>query len=333
MTATRTTGATNPTIGTSGWPHLTDDHSEDETHGTHVVGHPLAIDHHEHETQTSNVDGDLLPISQAAHAAHFRDADGEHFSDPKGGGEMNDDAWDGWRDLRIAAELFRDAMDFRIAQENRINHAPIMIDHRVAAIGAIRKAEAMCKATMVATYEEVTPMKVREWVEHTPGLGAPSMARLLGHLGHPRRATPAHWEGSGTKRVLIPDPPYERTIGQLWQYCGHGDPRRSRPGKGATAEEVFACGSPTLKMIVHLIAANTMRSKDGQDGMYRKIYDSERDRFADRVHASPCVRCGPSGRPAAEDTPWKPGHQMAAALRRVGKEILRDLWILAGDTY
>jgi hypothetical protein len=46
----------------------------------------------------------------------------------------------------------------------------------------------------------------------------------------------------------------------------------------------------------------------------------------ERLHVSECVRCGPSGKPAQIGSPWSLKHQHTAALRKVGKEILRDLW-------
>lgn len=63
---------------------------------------------------------------------------------------------------------------------------------------------------------------------------------------------------------------------------------------------------------------------------YRAVYEMARDRYVARTHASSCVRCGPSGHPADEGTPWSAAHQHAAALRLVGKEVLRDLWRASG---
>lgn len=67
--------------------------------------------------------------------------------------------------------------------------------------------------------------------------------------------------------------------------------------------------------------------KQGADKHYRQFYDWARAVAADKVHAVECVRCGPSGKPAQPGTPWNPGHQHAHALRIVGKELLRDLWL------
>jgi hypothetical protein len=46
-----------------------------------------------------------------------------------------------------------------------------------------------------------------------------------------------------------------------------------------------------------------------------------------RLHAKPCVRCGPSGSPAAEGSPWSDAHRHADALRYAGKQFLKELWI------
>lgn len=67
-----------------------------------------------------------------------------------------------------------------------------------------------------------------------------------------------HWEGEGQSRKLVDDPPYERSISQLWAYCGHGDPDRQRY-MGMDATEAFALGRPKLKMLVHLIAECAIR--------------------------------------------------------------------------
>ena len=66
---------------------------------------------------------------------------------------------------------------------------------------------------------------------------------------------------------------------------------------------------------------------------YRAVYDARRAATEGRLHAAPCVRCGPSGKPAAEGTPWSKGHQHADALRIVSKAILKDLWRAAREVH
>jgi hypothetical protein len=240
----------------------------------------------------------------------------------------DDRSGDGWLELRIWAEMFNDAQQARIAARNRAERGGVDPDVYETYLATLDASEHLCRLALRRCARRVVPAPIRTWQAATVGLGDDLFARLLGHLGHPRWATPHHWEGTGANRHLVADPPYERTVGQLWAYCGHGDPTR-RPRKGATADDLFACGNPILKMLVHLNAEACMKQTRSP---YRLVYDDARATYADRVHAEPCIRCGPSGRPAAEGTPWSAAHQHAAALRKVGKEILRDLWIVGGMT-
>jgi hypothetical protein len=233
----------------------------------------------------------------------------------------------GWLELRTFAELYEDTQRTRIASANRVlatGRPEMFAEH----IEAMRRTEHECSLMLFRCYRRVVPVAIRQWQEDTPGIGEAMLPRLLGHLGHPVLAMPHHWEGKGDDRHLVADVPYERTVSQLWQYCGHGDPAR-RIAKGISAEDLAAIGSPRLKMLVHLNAVACFRcvgTTRSRRSPYRDVYEARRLVTADRVHAAPCVRCGPSGRPAAEGSPWSAAHQHADALRIVGKEILRDLW-------
>jgi hypothetical protein len=143
------------------------------------------------------------------------------------------------------------------------------------------------------------------WAKSVHGLGEKSIARLI---------------------ALTGDPASRETAAQLRQFCGHGDPRRSRPPKGATQAEVLACGSPKAKAAVWRISTAFIKTGDNY---YRDVYDKAREQYAEKLHTGTCVRCGPSGKPALEGTPWSLGHQHAAALRLVGKEFLLNLWLAA----
>jgi hypothetical protein len=81
--------------------------------------------------------------------------------------------------------------------------------------------------------------------------------------------------------------------------------------------------SATAKMRAYLVAVSCMKNLDSP---YRKIYDDTREKYADAVHQFPCIRCGPSGKPAQPGTPLSDGHKHARALRKVAKEVLKDLW-------
>lgn len=59
---------------------------------------------------------------------------------------------------------------------------------------------------------------------------------------------------------------------------------------------------------------------------YIKVYEDARSKYAEAVHVSPCVRCGPSGKPAQPGSPLSAGHQHARGLRAIMSAILTDIW-------
>ena len=308
---------------------------------------PLQLGHPNHETQSQTAELHLLDHDQRRTEAKWPDvvvdpsADSQSRPEPQKhhavGTLSNQPSTiqraqtqpchvDGWLELRIWAEMFNDAQQQRIASRNRAERGgvdPIVYEAYTA---ALEQAEKVCGKHMRACYKRTVPAHIVEWQKNTHGLGDHLMARILGQLGHPRHATPHHWEGTGSKRTLVADEPFERSISQLWQYCGHGRAERKR--KGMTADELAAMGSPDLKMLIHLAAECCMKQKASP---YRVVYEQTREAAADKLHSVECVRCGPSGKPAQPGTPWSAGHQHAHALRIVGKEILRDLWIIAGN--
>lgn len=172
------------------------------------------------------------------------------------------------------------------------------------------------------------------------GIGEKQGARLIGIIGDPY-VRPELKMPDGSVEPMRVRTPYE-----LHAYCGYGEDS-SRPGRiqrrqrGQTAN-----WSAEAKMRAHLIAEQCMKSglsrksgcervdgdefathtEDCQCSRYRLIYDRERVRYADAVHEDECIRCGPSGKPAAAGTPLSLAHKKGRALRRVSKEILDDLW-------
>lgn len=247
----------------------------------------------------------------------------------------------GWLVLRVLAEMFDDAEQFRIAQVNRTTSGKIDPGLFISVLDSIHRTEADAKRALRGCYRDVVPAPIRAWQKLAPGIGEHRLAMLLGRLGHPRIAIPHHWQNGpapdghaclahtcSPNRHLIRDEPYFRTVAQLWQFCGHGDPDRSQARKGMTADQLAEIGSPKLKKAVYLIAKSTMIQKSA-GGPYRLLYEDARERYQDRTHAAACPQCGPAGSPAHPGSPWHPAHQHAAALRLVGKEILRDLWIVS----
>ena len=303
---------------------LPTDHKGFDTHSAVVGGHFLTVSHAPHEIHKRDADGHLLPTDHRRSDTHIRRVGGQPPvvpSDPPASSlamPMGSPP-SGWVELRITADLFARAQAERIAVNNLLRTS----DHDLFGpiVANLKETERLCKLALRRCYRKVVPASLRNLQKTEAGLGEDSFARILGHLGDPLIATPHWWEGTGSNRALMQGEPYVRTVSQLWQYCGHGRP--GRVSKGASAAELAALGSPTLKMLVHLQAEWCMR----QQGRYRNLYAAIRQAVENKVHSVPCVRCGPSGKPAIEGTPWSAGHQHAHALRIVGKEILRDMWL------
>lgn len=146
------------------------------------------------------------------------------------------------------------------------------------------------------------------WVKATVGIGEKQAARLLATIGDP------YWN-------TLHDRP--RTVSELWAYCGLKPGQRRRRGEKAN-------WSADAKSRAYLCAESCIKHARSP---YRPVYDERRTATAERLHAAPCVRCGPSGKPAPEGSPWSAGHQHADALRIVSKRILRDLWRAARDQH
>jgi hypothetical protein len=245
--------------------------------------------------------------------------------------------------LRRYGEVFGDIQRLRIATENRLRSLGATAAEESIVVGELREAEESAAKAVLAEYREVANAGIRAWQKSSIGIGEHMLARLLGVVGHPRIATPHHWAGQEAAnaslvspagdaaqgasepirtaadtndrrkapiRTLVADPPHLRNVAKLWAYCGHGDPKRKRT-KGMTQEEALALGSPRAKMIVHLMAELCIRQRHGD---YRKVYDAAREVYATRP-----------------DAEWSDLRRHNAALRKTGKEILKDLWVAAGE--
>lgn len=231
-------------------------------------------------------------------------------STPDAVGQSADEAHtafaDGYLTLRVIAEMFEDIQRVRIAVENRVNHAPIDPDLIRARLEGLHQSEHQMALLLRRTFRRVVEPEIVGWQAATIGIGEHMLARLLGVIGHPVHTKVHEWQGEGENRVLVVKGEMERRVSDLWSYCGHGDPTR-RKRKGMTAEEAFALGNPRAKMLVHLMAEACLKAKARSP--YGPVYDWARAKY--------------------EDRDWTPLHQHNAALRLVGKEILRDLWTVA----
>jgi hypothetical protein len=214
--------------------------------------------------------------------------------------------------LTIYADLVDDLEKSRIATENRIRSlrevkglAGSPEEERLDAIAMVL-AESERKATNELR-KAVKAHPLGPWISSQIGVGEKQAGRLLGVLGDP--ATRIDPE---TGEVV------ERTVSQLWSYCGYGDAKRQVRRRGEKGN-----WNATLKMRAFLIAESCMKARTSP---YRKVYDDARAKYADAVHADECKRCGPSGKPAQPGSDLSDGHKHARALRLVAKTFLRDLW-------
>jgi hypothetical protein len=221
--------------------------------------------------------------------------------------------------LRILSEMFWDCQDFRKAMASKARSATV--DDVVAmALAAYQDTETQLSKAMIRELRHAAPAPVLAWIAESPGIGEHLAARLIGVIGDPYVAYPMHWEGTGKDdRHLVADPPFTRNVAKLWAVCGYGDPARKRRA-GMTAADAAALGNWKPKMILRLLAESCVKQPGTR---YDRVYRAAREEYAGRVHAGPCPQCKGS---SEAGQPWRDGHQHAAALRRVAKEILRDLW-------
>jgi hypothetical protein len=160
------------------------------------------------------------------------------------------------------------------------------------------------------------------WILAQKGIGLKQGARYLGTVGDP------YWhEEKGRPRL----------VSELWSYCGYAvtaENGSSGPGVVGVIAPRRRKGersnwSDAARMRIRLVSESCIK----QRGHYRDVYDQAREQYKEAVHPVKCPRCGPAGKPAQKGSPLSLGHQHARALRRVSKEILKDLWLEAKRLY
>lgn len=228
--------------------------------------------------------------------------------------------------LALAADMRDDLQRTRIANENRLRQltrAEDDADGEQRGLGMdeshpdVARTAALVDMLIAAEHQATLNLNRRmrhhplgQWCKAQKGVGAGTFpARLLAIIGDP-------YVNMQTGEI--------RTVSQLWAYCGHGDPGRKKH-KGMTQAELFALGNPAAKSLVWNIATSCLKAQ----GHYADVYYKRKENTEGRLHASECVRCGPSGHPAQPGSAWSDAHRHADALRIVGKEFLRDLYIEA----
>jgi len=230
--------------------------------------------------------------------------------------------YDGY--LCLLSDSLDDVEGLRIATENRVraltrNEADS--DGEIRGLGLDARSPEVATAiamldTMKSLEREATKALQREvrksplygWVKRSRGIGEKQAARLLAVIGDP------YWND-------LHDRP--RTVSELWAYAGYsvisGSAQRRHKG-------VKSNWNDKAKSRAFLMAQSCVKAASGH---YREVYDDARAQYSEALHPSDCARCGPAGEPALAGSPLSLGHQHARALRRVAKEILRDLWLEA----
>lgn len=323
------------------------DHSASEAHGSVVVfGSTPAPDHAFPITQRSAVGGgQQLGSSQTRRETQASAAAVISSPPPKLETQPTDIAaagnlFDGY--LCLVADTLDDLERTRIANENRVRQltrAQHDADGEQRGLGLdarspeVARAQALV-ASIAQLEKDATKDLARALKKHPlyptirdmKGVGDKQAARLLAAIGDP------YWNDLHER---------PRTVSELWAYCGLAvhDGRAQRRTKGVKSN-----WSDTAKMRVWNVANSCLKagirkdddapaefSPDTRTGItrYGQAYIDRRTATAERVHTADCVRCGPAGKPALAGTPWSNAHKQADALRIVGKEVLKDLWIAA----
>lgn len=225
-----------------------------------------------------------------------------------------------YRMLRIQASLFDNAQKFRIATSNRLFQLQDEPTEKILR-PIVESVEKDFRKSLLDAYRFYVPKGLQEFQQSIYGLGEHTFALLLGQIGDPVIAMPAHWEGEGEKRILIEDEPYARTVSQLWAYAGVGDFKKKLK-KGITAKELAERGRPYAKRNLRIITEGFLKASKG-NSKYKEDYYRKKEEYNTRIHGDVCPQCH-----AKEGDPWKPGHSHSAALRYAGKAFLKDCWLV-----
>jgi hypothetical protein len=275
--------------------------------------------------------------------------------------------WPGTADLRAAAESLTDAIQFRIGITNRLGHQEDTIDAGIAEamLDSVRAIEADMRKLLMDVYEQFVPEPIRVWATTIPGLATGELfPRICGVTGNPQVAVPWEWP-EGAKFPVQAGDPYRRTLRQLWQWAGAGDPRTvpysDVLGHPVTRADKLRAGKRTqLRPLLHTWSSGLLKSaspvtKEGSaklgqpmsqraaESRYWQVFCAEREKGQAKVHEHTCRNhkrapysngCATVAHPewGEPGSPWRPGHVLAHAHRVVQKELLRDFWRAARDT-
>lgn len=232
--------------------------------------------------------------------------------------------------LRLYADIVDDLEKSRIANENRLRQMTrdeLDSDGEMRGLGLDENAPGVKEVAAIvdgiATLEKAATRQLEKsmkshslgpWVQVQRGVGLKQAARLLASIGDPYIRPEMELE-DGT---IEPERP--RLVSELWQFCGHGDPERSRKKKGQKVSH-----SPVAKMRLWNVVASIVKA----GGPWRDVYDQRKASTEGKLHKKECVRCGPSGKPAQPGSALSDGHRHADAMRITGKKLLQALWLEA----
>jgi len=308
---------------------LTRDQRTFEIHQGTVAGDPFLVDQWPRETHQSAVDENPFPPATVhpeprslSLAGTFSSPDAMVRTEPMLNARRGMILYNPY--LCLLSDSLDDIEALRIATDNRVRALTrneedsdgemrgLGLDARSPEVSrSMALAENIQALEHQATLDlqrEVKRSPLYGWVARNKGVGAKQAGRLFAVIGDP------YWND-------LHDRP--RTVSELWAYAGyavhfgHAD-RRAKGQKNNWNDKA--------KSRAFLMAQSCIKRLDGE---YRKVYDAAREQYADAIHPHDCTRCGPKGKPALEGSPLSLGHQHARALRRVSKEILKDLWLEA----
>ena len=206
--------------------------------------------------------------------------------------------------LNTLATQFSDTEQIRIATANRLRILTLdeadkdgvmrgwQLTENHDSVKALRAQleafEKLEKEMEKALAKQLKTHPLHPWIKSQIGLGDKQMARLLGVIRDP------YWNELHQR---------PRTVSELWAYSGlhviHGQGAKRRKGQQSN-------WSAEAKSRIYLIAVSCVKQSKSP---YRAVYDDR------RAHT------------AITHPDWTDGHSHNDALRIMGKEILKQLWI------
>lgn len=237
---------------------------------------------------------------------------GESGQESTGGAQTQKAADSG--PLVFLADIIDDMEQTRIRNSNRLfalksdpNKFGAIDPRSLAALtGAVDQSAASEKMLVKELEMAMAAHPLGPFVKSQLGLGLKTVARFIGGVGdiywHPKHDRP-------------------RRLGELWALCGLHVVNGVAPSRTKGMQSNW---NDNLRKRAFIMATGCVKQLKSP---YRAVYDDAREKHANAVHAQPCRRCGPSGKPAEAGSELSDGHKHARAMRAVMKAIIKDLWL------